>query len=229
MANHVLLIEDDARIRDVVERSLGARGFAVTSAPDAPTGIELGRDLDVDLVLLDLVLPGGDGLTVLESLRRTKPRLPVIAVTALADLRCKLDGLEAGADDYVTKPFSIDELVARIRARLRWADDDETTLQSGPVTLDLAAHRAVVDGRSIALSAREVSLLATFLHHPGQVLSREQLLRLVWDLNFDPGSNVVDVYVAALRRKLGNGFIETVRGLGYRFVAVEDRAEELTA
>jgi DNA-binding response OmpR family regulator len=228
LLQHVLLIEDDPRIREVVERGLGARGFAVTSAADADAGIELGCALDVDLVLLDLVLPGGDGLNVLESLRSVKPRLPVIALTALADLRWKLDGLEAGVDDYVTKPFSIEELVARIRARLRWAEDADTTLKSGPLTLDLAAHRAVLDGHTVSLSAREVSLLAAFLRHPGQVLSREQLLRLVWDVDFDPGSNVVDVYVAALRRKLGNGFIETVRGLGYRFVAHQSQLDGVT-
>ena len=228
MSHHILSIEDDARIRDIVERGLGARGFAVTSAADAPSGVRLGCDLDVDLVLLDLVLPGGDGFAVLESLRRVKPRLPVIALTALADLQCKVTGLEAGTDDYVTKPFSIEELVARIRARLRWSEDADTVLQSGPLTLDVAAHRAVLDGRPVALSAREVSLLAAFLRHPGQVLSREQLLRLVWELDFDPGSNVVDVYVAALRRKLGNDFIRTVRGLGYRFV-VQDEALERVA
>jgi DNA-binding response OmpR family regulator len=223
------VIEDDARIREVVERGLGARGFAVTSAPDAPSGIELGCNLDVDLVLLDLVLPGGDGFAVLESLRSVKPRLPVIALTALADLRYKLDGLEAGADDYVTKPFAIEELVARIRARLRWAEEDDTILKSGPVTLDLAAHRAVVDGGSVSLSAREVALLAAFLRHPGQVLSRDQLLRLVWEVDFDPGSNVVDVYVAALRRKLGNGLIATVRGLGYKFEAHAEHSEQVVA
>jgi DNA-binding response OmpR family regulator len=215
---HVLLIEDDARIRDIVERGLGARGFVVSSAADGEAGAELARKLDVDLVLLDLVLPGTHGLEVLEEIRSAKPRLPVIALTALDDTGSKIGGLEAGADDYVTKPFSVEELAARIRARLRWTEENGGVLKSGPLTLDLAAHRAVLDGREVALSARELELLAAFMRHPGQVLSRGQLLRLVWNLEFDPGSNVVEVYVGALRRKIGTEFIETVRGTGYRFI-----------
>lgn len=215
---HVLLIEDDPRIREIVERGLGARGFVVSSAPDGEAGLDLVRKLDVDLVLLDLMLPGRDGLEVLEDIRQARPRVPVIAVTALDSTGSKVGGLDAGADDYVTKPFSVDELAARIRARLRWTEGDGGVLKAGPLTLDLAAHRAVLDGREVALSARELELLAAFMRHPGQVLSRGQLLTLVWDLDFDPGSNVVEVYVAALRRKLGHGFVETVRGSGYRFV-----------
>jgi DNA-binding response OmpR family regulator len=214
---HVLLIEDDPRIREIVQRGLGARGFVVSAAPDGEAGLDLVRKLDVDLVLLDLLLPGRAGLEILEDIRDAKPRLPVIAVTALDDTGSKIGGLDAGADDYVTKPFSIDELAARIRARLRWSGDEGAVLKAGPLTLDLAAHRAVLDGREVALSARELELLAAFMRHPGQVLSRGQLLNLVWSLDFDPGSNVVEVYVAALRRKLGSRMIETVRGLGYRF------------
>jgi DNA-binding response OmpR family regulator len=215
---HVLLIEDDPRIREIVERGLGARGFVVSSAPDGPAGLDLASKVDVDLVLLDLLLPGSDGLSVLEDLRAAKPRLPVIAVTALDDTGSRVSGLDAGADDYVTKPFSVDELAARIRARLRWAEDEGGVLQAGPLTLDLASHRAIRGGTEVALSARELELLATFMRHPGQVLSRAQLLDHVWGLDFDPGSNVVEVYVAALRRKVGSGAIETVRGSGYRFV-----------
>jgi two-component system, OmpR family, response regulator QseB len=218
---HVLLIEDDARIRDIVERGLGARGFVVSSAPDGESGTDLARKLDVDLVLLDLILPGAHGLEVLEEIRAAKPRLPVIALTALDDTGSKIGGLEAGADDYVTKPFSVEELAARIRARLRWSEEEGGVLKSGPLTLDLAAHRAVLDGREVPLSARELELLAAFMRHPGQVLSRGQLLRLVWNLEFDPGSNVVEVYVGALRRKLGTELIETVRGTGYRFKVPE--------
>jgi DNA-binding response OmpR family regulator len=215
---HVLLIEDDARIREIVERGLGARGFVVSSAPDGTAGLELARKLDVALALLDLLLPGRQGLDVLEDIRAAKPRLPVIAVTALDDTGSRVSGLDAGADDYITKPFSVDELAARIRARLRWAEDQGAVLKAGPLTLDLASHRAVLNGREVALSARELELLATLMRHPGQVLSRAQLLEHVWGLDFDPGSNVVDVYVAALRRKIGSGSIETVRGSGYRFV-----------
>jgi two-component system, OmpR family, copper resistance phosphate regulon response regulator CusR len=215
---HVLLIEDDARIREIVERGLGARGFVVSSAPDGEAGLDLARKLDVDLVLLDLLLPGRDGLDVLEDLREAKPRLPVIAVTALDDTGSRVSGLDAGADDYITKPFSVEELAARVRARLRWAEDQSGVLKAGPLTLDMASHRAVLNGKEVALSARELELLATFMRHPGQVLSRAQLLDHVWGLDFDPGSNVVDVYVAALRRKIGPGSIDTVRGSGYRFV-----------
>jgi DNA-binding response OmpR family regulator len=220
----ILLIEDDPRIQEIVQRGLGARGFAVTSASDGPTGLESARASDVDLVLLDLKLPGMEGERVLEGIRATNPRLPVIVLTASDDVRSKVGGLDAGADDYMTKPFSIEELTARIRARLRFRDDDGGILRAGPLVLDLAAHRATLEGREITLSAREIGLLAVFLRHPGQALSRGQLLRLVWHLDFDPGSNVVDVYVAALRRKIGAGFIQTVRGLGYRFTVPKENA-----
>ena len=212
----LLLIEDDARIRRVVEAGLGARGFSVAAAPDGRSGIELLRTLPVELVLLDLMLPDVDGLVLLEAIRGARPRLPVIALTARDDAGSKIDGFEGGADDYVTKPFSLAELAARIRARLRWRDEGGTVVAAGPVTLDLASNRASIGERSALLSAREASLLAAFLGHPGELLSKEQLLRLVWEIDFDPGSNVVEVYVAALRRKLGSDVVETVRGRGYR-------------
>jgi DNA-binding response OmpR family regulator len=193
---HVLLIEDDARIREIVERGLGSRGLVVTSAEDGPTGLDLARKLEVDVVLLDLMLPGMSGLEVLEEIRLAKPRLPVVALTALDDTRSKVAGLDAGADDYLTKPFSLEELAARVRARLR-AKEDAGALKAGPLTVDPVAHRAVLNGREVPLSARELALLAAFVRHTGQVLSRSQLLDMVWDLDFDPGSNVVEVYVAA--------------------------------
>jgi len=223
-ATHVLLIEDDARIRDIVEQGLGARGFVVTSAPDSETGVDLAEKLDIALILLDLILPGQQGLDALGRLKALKPDVPVIALTALDDTGSKVGGLDAGVDDYVTKPFSVEELAARIRARLRHRDDGEGVLKAGALTVDLAAHRAVLEGREVALSARELSLLAAFMRHRGQVLSREQLLRLVWEMDFDPGSNVVEVFVAALRRKLGGEIIETVRGTGYRFVGPKEGA-----
>jgi DNA-binding response OmpR family regulator len=221
---HLLLIEDDPRIREIVERGLGARGFVVTSAADGPSGVELARKLEVDLLLLDLVLPGRSGLEVLQDVRAVKPRLPVIALTALADTQSRVGGLDAGADDYVTKPFAVEELAARVRARLRWREDDTpAVLKAGTLTVDLLTHRAVLDGREIPLSARELTLLATFVRHVGQVLSRNQLLDRVWGITFETGSNVVDVYVGVLRRKLGGAWIETVRGLGYRFAAPSER------
>jgi DNA-binding response OmpR family regulator len=212
------LIEDDPRIRQIVERGLGPRGYDVTSAPDGARGVELARTLRMDLVLLDLLLPDRHGLQVLEDLRAARPQLPVIALTALDDTPTMIGGLDAGADDYVTKPFSVDELAARIRARLRARPDGAELLRAGPLTLDVVAHRAVLDGRPVPLSARELAVLIALARHSGAVLSRAQLLDLVWGTDYDPGSNVVEVFVAALRRKIGAGFVETVRGLGYRFV-----------
>lgn len=223
-SRHVLLIEDDARIRAIVEEGLGARGFVVTSAADAEQGVELVGKLDVGCVLLDLVLPGKQGLQALTEIKAARPGLPVIALTALDDTGSKVGGLDAGVDDYVTKPFSIEELAARVRARLREGGEDDGVLKAGPLTVDLAAHRAILSGEEVHLSARELSLLAAFVRHRGQVLSRGQLLRMVWDLDFDPGSNVVEVFVAALRRKLGPEMIETIRGLGYRFVTPQEQA-----
>ncbi|MDQ4130610.1 MAG: response regulator transcription factor [Actinomycetota bacterium] len=226
---HVLLVEDDPRIREIVERGLQPRGFVVTSVAEGSAAADLARELSVDLVLLDFRLPGRSGLEVLKDLREAKPSLPVIALTALDDVASKVRGLDAGADDYVTKPFSVEELAARIRARLRWVEGGSTTLRAGPLTLDLSAHRAVFSGQEVPLSARELELLATFMRHPGQVLTRQQLLEMVWELDFDPGSNVVDVYVSALRRKIGSGMIETVRTLGYRFVAESKAAPRVAA
>jgi DNA-binding response OmpR family regulator len=219
MSKSVLLIEDDARIREIVERGLGARGFGVRSAGDGAAGVALVAARAFDLVLLDLLLPDERGLEVLRRIRALEPRLPVVALTALDDMRSKCRGLDAGADDYITKPFSIEELAARIRARLR--QGDKTALTAGPFALDLASHTASLGDRSVRLSAREVSLLAAFLRQPGRVLTREQLLETVWQIDFDPGSNVVDVYVSALRRKLGPDLIETVRGVGYRLTVAE--------
>jgi DNA-binding response OmpR family regulator len=213
----VLLIEDDARIREVIRAGLATRGFEVVPAVDGKSGVAALRAVPVELVLLDLTLPDVDGLTLLEAIRAARPRLPVIAVTARDDPGSKLAGFDGGADDYVTKPFSLAELAARIRARLRWREEGGTVLELDGLRLDLTSNRATLNGRSVLLSAREAALLATFLRHAGEAaLSRQDLLRLVWEIDFDPGSNVVEVYVAALRRKLGTSVIETVRGRGYR-------------
>jgi DNA-binding response OmpR family regulator len=212
----LLLIEDDARIREVIEAGLGARGFSVTAVPDGGSGIEALRSQPIELVLLDLMLPDVDGFALLAAIRSARPRLPLIALTARDDERSKLDGFAGGADDYVTKPFSLAELAARIRARLRWREEGGTLVEAGPLSLDLANNRASLGSRSAVLSAREACLLATFARRGGEVLSRDELLHLVWQIDFDPGSNVVDVYVRAIRRKLGNDVIETVRGRGYR-------------
>jgi two-component system copper resistance phosphate regulon response regulator CusR len=222
---HILLIEDDPGVREIVERGFASLGFTISCAPDGKSGLGLVEALNVDLLLLDLILPDMDGLEILEAIRALKPELPVVALTALDDTDSMVGGLDAGADDYITKPFSIEELAARVRARLRRRDEDGDFLRAGPLTLDLSAHRVVLDDQEVPLSARELGLLSTFMQQPGMVLSRDELLSKVWGLDFDPGSNVVDVYVRSLRRKIGSEFIETVRGAGYTFAPPAESPE----
>ncbi len=173
-----------------------------------------------DLLILDLGLPGKDGLHVLEELRGQGEQLPVIILTARDDVSDKVTGLEAGANDYVTKPFRFEELLARIRVQLRneprSAKNQDDVIQVGNIVLDLRTRKIIVSDRTIDLPAREFTLAETFFRHPGQVMSREQLLDRVWGYDYAPGSNIVDVYVGYLRKKLGNDLIETVRGMGYR-------------
>ena len=213
----VLIAEDEARIASFLEKGLRASGFSTTTVADGRAAAVMARDGDFDLMVLDLGLPGRDGLDVLEEIRARGERLPVIVLTARDAVPDRVAGLERGADDYVTKPFSFEELLARVRARLRDQGSSEPmVLASGDLELDLRTRRAKAAGREIELTAREFGLTETFLRHPGQVLSREQLLSHVWGYDFDPGSNVVEVYVRYLRKKLGEGRIETVRGMGYR-------------
>jgi DNA-binding response OmpR family regulator len=214
----ILIAEDEFHIASFLEKGLTANGFSTSIAVDGVSAAATARDADFDLMILDLGLPGRDGFDVLAELRARGERLPVIVLTARDAVPDRVTGLELGADDYVTKPFSFEELLARVRARLRDDRNEESTmLRAGDVTLDLRTRRADVDGASIELTAREFSLAETFMRHAGQVLSREQLLSHVWGYDFDPGSNVVEVYVRYLRRKLGDQRIETVRGMGYRF------------
>jgi DNA-binding response OmpR family regulator len=216
----LLIIEDEARIAAFLVKGLRAHGYAVEVARTGRDGLLLADDPDLDGVILDLGLPDIDGTEVLRRLRGRDKTIPVLVLTARDQVRDKVQGLDLGADDYLTKPFAFDELLARLRARLRPRDTAEASvLRAGDVTLDLHSRRARVGDRQIDLTAREFALLETFLRHPGQVLSREQLLNRVWGLDFDPESNVVDVYVRYLRRKLGDGVIETVRGMGYRLTA----------
>jgi DNA-binding response OmpR family regulator len=213
----VLIAEDEGRISSFIKRGLEADGFTTLVVEDGPTAEAAARDRDFDLLILDLGLPGLDGLEVLQRIRSRGERLPVIILTARQAVADTVGGLDRGADDYVTKPFSFEELLARIRARLRDSGAKESTvLEVGGVTLDLRTRRATVGQRTVEFSAREFSLAETFFRHPGQVLSREQLLSHVWGYDFDPGSNVVDVYIRYLRKKLGSHMIETVRGMGYR-------------
>jgi DNA-binding response OmpR family regulator len=217
---NVLLVEDEPRIASFVERGLKAEGFAVQVAGDGETGLTLASDEEVDLVVLDLMLPKLSGEEVLQRLRVRRPDVPVIILTARDAVEDRVRNLNAGADDYVTKPFSFAELLARIHARLRARDQQQSVeLDVGGVTLDLRSRTARLEGREVTLTAREFALLETFLRHPNQVLSQVQLMDRVWGYDFDPGSNVVEVYVGYLRRKLRKDLIETVRGAGYRLRA----------
>ena len=218
----VLIVEDEARIASFLTKGLRAAGFTPRVVARGGEAVETALQGGVDLILLDVGLPDIDGFEVLERLRGQGARTPIIMLTARSSVADRVAGLENGADDYMPKPFSFEELVARIRLRLHpptaESAADRTLLEHGGLALDLRTRRVSVDGRWVDLSAREFSLAETFMRHPGQVLSREQLLARVWGLDFDPGSNVVDVYVSYLRGKLGRDRLETVRGVGYRLV-----------
>jgi two-component system, OmpR family, copper resistance phosphate regulon response regulator CusR len=215
----ILIAEDEPHITRFLVKGLQAEGYATTAAADGEEALHLARSGEFDLMLLDLGLPRQDGLHVLGEIRRAKLRLPVILVTARGSADDIVTGLDSGADDYLAKPFRIAELLARVRARLRHpAADEAATLVNGDLILDLRTRQAHVGDRVVDLSAREFALAETFLRHPGQVLSREQLLSRVWGYDYDPGSNVVDVYVRYLRAKLGQDRIATLRGAGYRLV-----------
>lgn len=215
--NRILIAEDEARIASFLQKGLRASGFTTKVVSDGEEAAALAVDRDFDLLILDLGLPGIDGVGVLNEIRARGERMPVVILTARDSLSDKVSGLELGADDYVTKPFKFEELLARVRARLRDSGMRQPdTIEAAGITLDLRTREAIVEGRRIELSAREFILAEMLFRHPGQVLSREQLLSHVWGYDYDPGSNVVDVYVGYLRRKLGPGVIETVRSMGYR-------------
>jgi two-component system copper resistance phosphate regulon response regulator CusR len=215
--SRILIAEDERPISAFIERGLTANGFTVEIAERGDEALELARSDRFDLVILDLGLPGMDGFDVLREFRRVNERVPVVILTARENVRDTVAGLEGGADDYITKPFRFQELLARIRLRLRGERAREaTTIRVGDLKLDLRTKQVAVDGEEIDLSAREFAMAETFFRHPGQVLSREQLLDLVWGYAFDPQSNIVDVYVGYLRKKLGKHRITSVRGMGYR-------------
>jgi DNA-binding response OmpR family regulator len=213
----ILIAEDEPRLAAFLDKGLRAQGFTTTVVADGTEASTMAQDEEFDLLVLDLGLPGKQGAEVLRDMRLAGQRMPVLILTARDDLDSTVAGLEGGADDYVTKPFKFEELLARIRARLReQPEPEQTVLEAGGVTLDMRARRASVEGRTIELSAREYTMLEVLMRHAGQVLSREQLLSHVWGYDHDPGSNVVDVYVGYLRKKLGPDVIETARGMGYR-------------
>jgi DNA-binding response OmpR family regulator len=218
----ILVVEDEPGIVDFLEHGLRAHGFQVISAGDGDRGLELALSGVADLVVLDMMLPGRDGLEVLSELQRDRHALPVIILTALGEVEQRVTGLDAGAVDYLTKPFSLQELAARIRAQLRVAEQaPSTTLRSGELEVNLLAREVRRDGEPLRLTTTEFELLVYLMRNRGRVLSREQILRAVWGYEHDPGTNVVDVYVGYLRRKLGRPGqpvpITTVRSVGYRF------------
>ncbi|MGB9373501.1 MAG: response regulator transcription factor [Jiangellales bacterium] len=218
--SQVLIAEDEERIASFIQKGLRGHGFATVTASDGVTALDLAQSDMVDLVILDIGLPMLDGFEVLRRLRAAGSTVPVIILTARDTIPDKLTGLGGGADDYMVKPFSFDELLARIRLRLRDTTDTSqgSVLRCGGFTLDLDTRLATVDGKRVELSAREFSLATVLMRNPGHVLTREQLLDRVWGFDFDPGSNVVDVYIRYLRQKVGAARIETVRGMGYRLV-----------
>lgn len=213
----ILIAEDEARIARFLEHGLTAQGYSTTSVTDGAAALDYASSGSFDLLLLDVGLPVMDGFAVLRRLREDGNAIPVIILTARSSVTDTVAGLEGGADDYLAKPFRFEELVARIRRRLR--DDrspESLVLTCGGLTLDLRSRQATVSGRTVDLSAREFALAEMLLRHAGQVLSREQLLDHVWGDDFDPSSNVVDVYIRHLRRKLGPDRITTLRRMGYR-------------
>jgi DNA-binding response OmpR family regulator len=217
----VLVVEDEPRISGFVSRALSAEGFQVDAAPDGVRGLELARSGRYELVVLDLLLPGRDGVSVLRDLMEVRPEQRVLVLSALSDVERKVECLELGASDYIPKPFALAELIARIRARLRQpaSGPEDRRLRLAGVTLDLMRRVADAGARPVALSEREFLLLRHLMLKGGEVCTRQRLLEEVWGYSFDPGSNIVDVCVGRLRSKLGPDTIETVRGVGYRFAA----------
>ena len=223
----ILIIEDEDRISSFIAKGLKAAGMGSTICPTASQGFDLAATGDFDLIVLDIGLPDRDGLSLLDEMRGSGINLPVIILTARSSVSDTVAGLESGADDYMAKPFRFEELLARIRLRLRerpggtggavgQKNGDGTVLEAGGISLNLRTREVRADGKRVELSAREFALLEVFVSNSEQVLTREQFLSRVWGYDFDPGSNVVDVYVRYLREKLGASHIVTVRGTGYR-------------
>ena len=215
--SRILVVEDEPRIASFLSRALSACGFDVTCATNGRTALDMLDQKQYELVLLDLLLPGLDGFSFLDGALRARPTQEVLVLSALSDVESKVKCFELGAADYVTKPFVLAELVARIRARLRQSQAVNASrfLDVGPIRLDIQRRTVSFDGKRIALSTREFHLLEHLMQKDGEVCTREELLASVWGYTFDPGTNVVDVYIRRLRGKLGDGLIETVRNVGY--------------
>lgn len=217
----ILVVEDETGIADFLARGLAAEGYGVSVTSDGISGERLALSAETDLVILDRMLPGRDGIEVLAAIRRSRPALPVILLTAKTELDDRVEGLDRGATDYVTKPFAFEELLARIRARLRESDEgSETTLDAGGIRLDLLTREASRNGHVVRLPDRESELLAYLMRHAGQICTRKEILSAVWGYDHDPGTNIVQVYIGYLRKRLALPHspapIETVRSVGYR-------------
>ncbi|MEE3624436.1 response regulator transcription factor [Nitrospirillum sp. BR 11752] len=218
----ILLAEDDAALRRQLAEALAYAGYAVDLAPDGEEAAFLGESEPYDAVVLDLGLPLRDGLSVLRVWRAAGIRVPVLILTARGTWQEKVEGIDAGADDYLAKPFRMEELLARVRALIRRAGGlAAAELRCGPVALDTRTGRVTVDGRPIALTAHEFKVLSYLMHHPGKVVSRTELTEHVYAQDFDRDSNTIEVFVGRLRRKLGSDLIRTERGLGYRLEAAQ--------
>ena len=225
----ILIVEDNPKMALAIQKGLTEHGFAVDVSHTGFEGEDLAAGGNYDLVLLDLMLPDRDGIEVCRNLRRRKVAAPVIMLTALSATEEKVDGLDAGADDYITKPFQFEELLARIRAILRRGEASESrTLRCDDLELDLYTRVATRGDVSVELSNKEFALLEYLMRNQNRVLSRIQIGEKVWDMNFEPTSNVIDVYVSALRRKIDRGhgsqLIHTIKGAGYRFGVIDARA-----
>ena len=213
----LLVVEDEQRVASFLGKGLRAHGYATEWVQTGQDALRRLVQPGISLVILDLGLPDLDGLDVLESLRRRGSAVPVLVLSARGLVHDRVKGLNLGADDYLGKPFAFEELLARVRVHLRpHATSPPRVLQAGPITIDPLRRQATLGGRAVSLSAREFALLKAFADNPGQVLSRQELLSMAWGINFDPGTNLVDVYVGYLRRKLGEPTITTIRGAGYR-------------
>ncbi len=219
---HVLFVEDESKIANFVNAGLKEHGFVVDHCDNGDQGYESAISNDYDAVVLDIMVPGKDGLSILKSLRRARRNVPVILLTARNELDDRLEGLNLGADDYLAKPFFVEELVARIQAVVRRsAGDRQHLLGVGPLKLDCLTREVTCNQHSVELTTREFNLLEYLMRSPGRVFTRTQVLEHVWGYDFNPSTNVVDVCVQRIRKKLdpigGSGWIESVRGVGYRF------------